>query len=115
MNIFSEEGITHIQRHTGIGHLEKAEQYVWEQVKEQGTKIENILNESHQREYFREEIAEAEKKNIDFLVCDFVIINEETQEIKEVMEIENNYGKDLIQKHKNYAIRVLGQTYQCKK
>lgn len=112
IKFLNKEGIEHIQRGTGIGHLEKAEKYIFDKVKNEGVKIHNILNESKQREHLKYEIQNAEKRKIDFLVCDFVILEEETQEIQEVMEIENNYSQKLINKHKNYAKQVLKQEYK---
>jgi hypothetical protein len=106
------EGYEYIQGHTGIGHLEKAEKFIWEEIKENGTKIENILNEPHQRHWFISEIQEAEKNGVNFAVNDFVILNGETQEIERVVEIENNYGKELINQHRAYAEKVLNHKYE---
>lgn len=96
----------------GIGHLVKSEDFLWKEVNENNIKLENILNEKRQNNRYSDVIQEAKLKGEKFSVCDYVIVNEETQEIERVVEIENNYPQWQKDQHKKYAEKILKKTYE---
>ena len=72
--------------------------------------IKNILNEKEQKKFFRKELYQARKNKIDFAIND-IAYYDKTGQLHSI-EIETDYRKSLIKKHKNYAVKVLGVKYE---
>lgn len=101
------------QGYNGYQHNLKVEKEVKKLIIEKEIEVNKILNEKEQEVVFRDEIKQAEEEKIDFRVNDLAYWDNEGK--LHSLEIENNYGKKLINQHKRYAEKVLGVKYEFTK
>ena len=101
---------TKLQGFNGYIHTEQTEKIVEDLLTNKNIPVEKIFNEKEQEDMFKHQIYQAEAEGIDFAINDIAYYDLEDN--LHSLEIETNYKKELVIKHKNYAEKVLNVRYE---
>ena len=104
---------TEIQPFNGYRHSEHMQKVVDDLLNNKNIPIQDIFNEKEQLKKFKKQIYNAYKNKIKFAVNDIAYFDSNNN--LHSIEIETDYRKNLITKHRNYAEKVLGVKYESHK
>ena len=104
---------TEIQPFNGYRHSEHMQKVVDDLLNNKNIPIQDIFNEKEQLKKFKKQIYNAYQNKIKFAVNDIAYFDSNNN--LHSIEIETDYRKNLITKHRNYAEKVLGVKYESHK
>ena len=104
---------TEIQPFNGYRHSEHMQKVVDDLLNNKNIPVEDIFNEKEQLKKFKKQIYNAYQNKIKFAVNDIAYFDSNNN--VHSIEIETDYRKNLITKHRNYAEKVLGVKYESHK
>ena len=104
---------TEIQPFNGYRHSEHMQKVVDDLLNNKNIPVEDIFNEKEQLKKFKKQIYNAYQNKIKFAVNDIAYFDSNNN--LHSIEIETDYRKNLITKHRNYAEKVLGVKYESHK
>lgn len=105
-----KEYANQLQGANGYKHAEKMERVVDDLLVNKNIDIKNIYNEKDQKKVFRKELRQLRADKIKYHINDIAYKNNEGA-WHSVEIVTSNYGKQLLQKHENFA-KSIGATYQ---
>ena len=104
---------TEVQGFNGYKHTEYMQKVVDDLLNNKNIPVQDIFNEKEQLKKFKKQIYNAYQNKIKFAVNDIAYFDSNNN--LHSIEIETDYRKNLITKHRNYAEKVLGVKYESHK